>query len=300
MMRKNAIRLFAMLSGTAMVSAFVGAAFAQETSGNAAKEIANSIGMKLVLISAGEFVMGSPEGEKERMARENSPQLRVQRTQPFFLRKEKEFPEHKVKITRPFYLGAMEVTQGQWKAVMDSNPSGFKGDDLPVETLSWNSCQEFLKKLSDKEGKTYRLPTEAEWEYACRAGSTAPYCFGDDEARLDEFAWSGANSDKTTHPVGQKKPNAWGLYDMHGNVCEWCGDRIGEYAKDTVTDPTGAETGEGVLRGGSWNDAATKCRSAFRDSHIQEYSGTNAKDHRNGFRVVCEPASSNLPKKKKP
>jgi formylglycine-generating enzyme required for sulfatase activity len=299
-MNKSAIRFFAMLSVTAMVSTLTATAHVQDTSGNASKEITNSIGMKLVFIRPGEFLMGSPEGEKERKERENSPQLRVLRTQPFFVWKEKEFPQHKVKITRPFYLGATEVTQRQWKSIMEKNPSGFKGDDLPVETISWVECQEFLKKLSKKEGKTYRLPTEAEWEYACRAGSTTLYFSGDDEARLEEFAWFNANSEKKTHPVAQKKPNARGLYDMHGNVCEWCQDHIGEYPKDTVTDPTGAETGERPLRGGSWSDASTKCRSAFRDCHTEGYSGAKANDHRNGFRVVGELAPSNLPNEKKP
>jgi formylglycine-generating enzyme required for sulfatase activity len=234
--------------------------------------ITNSIGMKLVAIPAGEFMMGSPETEKERGGDEG--------------------PQHRVKITQPFYMGAMEVTQAQWKAVMGTNPSNFQGDNLPVEQVSWDDCQEFLKKLSAKEGKTYRLPTEAEWEYACRAGTTTPFNTGE-TINTDQANYNGNQvygngkpgeyRQKTT-PVGSFKPNAWGLYDMHGNVWEWCRDWYDEnYFKNSpATDPAGPENGAyRVLRGGSWYNCPGFCRSAFRFR-------VNPDDRRNsfGFRVV--------------
>ena len=137
-------------------------------------------------------------------------------------RENDEKPVRKVRISNPFYLGKYPVTQAQWEAVMRTTPSHFKGDpNQPVENVSWYEAQEFLEKLSVREGgKTYHLPTEAEWEYACRAGSTGAYCFGEDEAKLKEYAWYDENSDGRTHTVGQLKPNAWGLYDMRGNVWE--------------------------------------------------------------------------------
>jgi formylglycine-generating enzyme required for sulfatase activity len=217
--------------------------------------VINSIGMRLVLIPAGEFLMGSPETEKERS--------------------EDESPQHKVKITKAFYMGETEVKQAEWKAVMGENPSNFKGDDLPVENVSWNDCQEFIKKLSAKEGKTYRLPTEAEWEFACRAGTTTPFNTGEtistNDANYDGRAVYGEGKrgeyrQKTTL-VASFKPNVWGLYDMHGNAWEWCQDWYGEdyYKNSPAADPTGPETGASrVLRGGSWDDDPWNCRSAYR------------------------------------
>jgi formylglycine-generating enzyme required for sulfatase activity len=210
-----------------------------------AKEFTNTIGMKLVLIPAGEFIMSSPETEKDRSPNEG--------------------PQHKVRITKPFYMGTTEVTQAQWKAVMGNNPSEFQGDDLPVETVSRDDCQEYLKKLSANEGKAYRLPTEAEWEYACRAGSTTRFYSGDDDQALYGVGWYNGNSGDKPHPVGQKKPNAWGLYDMHGNLWEWCEDGYGEYPNGDQVDPTGpAQGAECVLRGGSWLNDSGDCRSATR------------------------------------
>ena len=167
--------------------------------------------------------------------------------------------QHQVKLTKGSYLGKYEVTQGQWEAVMGRNPSEFKnvGRDAPVEQVSWDDCQVFCRKL----GVGFRLPTEAEWEYACRAGAKGPYA-GD----LDDMAWCGQNSGNTTHPVGLKKPNAWGLYDMHGNVAEWCHDWYGEYPVGAVTDPTGPEAGQFRRnRGGSWGWGTGLCRSADRN-----------------------------------
>jgi formylglycine-generating enzyme required for sulfatase activity len=184
-----------------------------------------------------------------------------------------ERPVHEVTLTEPFLMQKTEVTQGQWKAVMDGeNPSYFQDCDLcPVEQVSWNDVQDFLDKLNEIDsGKNYRLPTEAEWEYAARAGTTGDY--GGTEV-LDEMGWYSANSGYRTHPVAQKQPNHWGLYDMHGNVWEWVQDwwyRV--YTTDGVTDPMGPETGSTrVLRGGSWNGSAYYARSAYRLSNFPGY-----------------------------
>jgi formylglycine-generating enzyme required for sulfatase activity len=205
----------------------------------------NSIGMK-TLIPAGEFDMGSEESDYEK-------------------------PVHNVKINNPFYLGTYPVTQREWNAVMGDNPSHFKGDDLPVEQVSWDDVQEFIKELNEKEGTDkYRLPSEAEWEYACRAGTTTRYSFGDSESELGKYAWYADNSDRKTHPVGQKKkPNPWGLYDVHGNVWEWVQDEWHDSydGAPTPTDGSAWESGDGadrVFRGGGWNDFARNCRSAIR------------------------------------
>jgi len=229
----------------------------------------NSIGMKFILIPAGEFWMGSKETETDRQSDET---------------------RHKVRITKSFYMQTTEVTQAQWKAMMGmgNNPSNFSGDNLPVEMVSWDDAQEFIKKLNEKEkmtGWTYRLPTEAEWEYACRDGSTTRFCFGDNESGLDVYCWYWNNSDERSHPVGTKKANAWGLYDMHGNVWEWCQDWYGEdyYAKSPSADPQGPASGAfRVLRGGGWYGGAQFCRSADR-------CGLNPgfRDYGLGFRAVC-------------
>lgn len=173
---------------------------------------------------------------------------------------------HQVTISKGFHLGKHPVTQAQWEMVMGENPSHFNGPDLPVERVSWDDCKGFIGRLNQGGGAfQYRMPTEAEWEYACRAGSTTGYCFGDDEGRLGEYAWYGSNSNSQTHPVGQKKPNAWGLHDMHGNVWEWCQDWYGDYPTSSVTDPVGASSGSyRVFRGGSWGQGAGRCRSAGR------------------------------------
>ena len=236
------------------------------------KEISFDLGggvkLELVLIPAGEFLMGSPDAEEHAL--------------------DSEKPRHQVRISKPFYLGRYEVTQEQWEAVMGSNPSHFKGAKNPVEQVSWDDCQAFLSKLNANfaggDGR-FVLPTEAQWEYACRAGSTTRYGFGDDKSGLGEYAWYAGNTgdkmhsahgkvgpmDSQTHAVGQKKPNPWGLYDMHGNVWEWCADRYDKsyYANSPADDPTGPVAGSGrVHRGGSWLDWAVSCRSAVR------YGGT--------------------------
>ena len=229
-------------------------------------ESTNSIGMKFMVIPPGEFMMGSPETEARRVDDES---------------------QHRVTITKPFYLGETEVTQEQYQKVMGTNPSRFKGPQKPVETVSWDDAVEFCRKLSaipaeKTAGHVYRLPTEAEWEYACRSGTTTSYSFGDSESELGAYAWYKDNSGKTTHPVGGKKPNAWGLYDMHGNVWEWCQDWYGDYPSGSATDPIGATSGSlRVFRGGSWYDSARHCRSADRSGDTHEARGINL-----GFRVL--------------
>lgn len=169
-----------------------------------AKIINNSIGMEFVFIPAGSFVMGNSEGKGD----------------------ETGLPLHNVSITKPFYMQTKEVTQRQWAAIMNGNPSYFKGDwERPVETVSWDDVQNFIMRLSAKENtNNYRLPTEAEWEYACRAGLNGKKSFGEDPATLDQYAWYAENSRDNTHTVGKKLSNAWGLYDLRGNVWEWCAD----------------------------------------------------------------------------
>ena len=213
-------------------------------------EITNSIGMKLVLIPPGEFEMGSPDSDGNVRGDEK--------------------PQHRVRITKPFYLGKYLVTQEQWQAVMGNNPSHFNGPKNPVERISWDDCQVFLGKLNTKVGKEkgkFALPTEAQWEYSCRAGSKSRYCFGDEESGLAEYAWYDKNSGSKPHPVGEKKPNAWGLYDMHGNLWEWCQDWYDGYVKSLTDDPTGPKTGSfRVARGGGgWITGARNCCSAYRD-----------------------------------
>ena len=221
--------------------------------GQQRKEITNSIGMKLVLVNAGSFTMGSAESEEGRTDYEL---------------------QHEVTISKSFYLGAYEVTQDQYEKVMGENPSQYNGPKNPVEKVSWEDSVSFCKKLSElpdekAAGRVYRLPTEAEWEYACRAGGGGAYSFGDDVESLEEYAWFLANSERKTHIVGEKKPNRWGLYDMHGHVCEWCQDY---WAKESPsgdeTDPMGPKDGPlRVLRGGCWGDVARFCRTAFHNGN---------------------------------
>ena len=235
------------IPGTKTLGALDPGAFLKPEPKEPKKRITNFIGMEFVYIPAGTFMMGSPESDDKAY--------------------DDEEPQHQVTLAKGYYLQTTQVTQGQWQAVMGDNPSNFKkGDTYPVETVSWDDCQAFIKKLNQKEGvQLYRLPSEAEWEYACRAGSTTKYCFGDNEDGLNEYAWYYDNSDGKTHPVRQKKPNGWGLYDMHGNVDEWCQDYFGDYPSGAVTDPMGPSSGSyRVLRGGSWNDDAGLCRSANR------------------------------------
>ncbi len=222
----------------------------------------NELGMEFVLVQPGEFMMGSARAEAGHEVGEG--------------------PQHQVRITRGFYMGAHEVTQEQYAKVMGKNPSKFSGAENPVEQVSWHDAVEFCARLS-KEGRTYRLPTEAEWEYACRAGSTTAYCYGDDPGQLGEYAWYVVNSDEKTHEVGLKQPNAWGLHDVHGNVWEWCQDWFGDYERSPAEDPAGPTSGTyRVVRGGSWFDYPLPLRSASRG---RDSPSNRPEDH--GFRVVC-------------
>ena len=261
--------------------------------GNQPKVLTNSIDMKLVLIPKGTFMMGSPPDEKD---------------------SEEDERRHEVTISRDYHLGMHEVTQVQYRQIMGKNPSGFQGDRVaerhpetgrlvtevnsanhPVEQVSWSDAVEFCQRLSalpeeKKAGRVYRLPSEAEWEYACRAGSQTAYSFGSDEKSLVNFGWYDSNSKGITHAVGLKKANAWGLYDMHGNVFEWCADWYGVYPKGSATDPRGPEDGsDRVFRGGCWLNVAVNCRSAFRYGLVPSIRSFNL-----GFRVAL--SSSGIPK----
>jgi formylglycine-generating enzyme required for sulfatase activity len=237
--------------------------------GGQPKEVVNSIGIKLLPIPAGTFTMGSPDTEKDR---------------------DDDETQHQVTLSKPFYMGRTEVTQGQWKKVMGTEPWKGQdyvqeGDDYPAVYVSWDDAVAFCKKLSDMEGKTYRLPTEAEWEYACRGGTNTAFSFGDDEADLGEYAWFGGNADAfNAHRVAQKLPNPFGLHDMHGNVWEWCSDWKGDYPSTPLRDPRGPSSGSfRVLRGGSWLNEPSLVRCARR------YDGTpEDRDNRCGFRLVLE------------
>ena len=219
--------------------------------------------MEMIYVAPGSFTMGSPESEDGR---------------------EDDERQHRVTLTKGFWLGKYEVTQAQWESVMGSDPTYFKGDDRPVENVSWNDCQEFIREVNAEAerqfGSEVRLPTEAEWEYACRAGSIGAFAGTGD---LDSMGRYSGNSGDKTHPVGQKSPNAWGFYDMHGNVWEWCNDWYGSYPGGSVTDPAGAASGVGrVLRGGGWSSSARYCRSASR---YWDYPGYRS--GRGGFRLAC-------------
>ncbi len=233
-----------------------------------------TIGMKFMKIPAGTFLMGSPDTEKDRHDNEH---------------------QHKVTITKPFYMQTTEVTQGQWKEVMGTEPWKGKqyvkeGPNNAASWVSWDDAMAYCKKLSEQERKTYRLPTEAEWEYACRAGTDTAWSFGNDKKVLGDYAWYRENTvnigEQYAHQVGQKKPNAFGLYDMHGNVYEWCHDYYGEdyYKQSSEKDPTGPTSGSArVVRGGSWVLSSRATRSADRGR-----GGAGFRGNFLGFRLVRE------------
>ena len=269
----------------------------------------NSIGMKLVLIPPGEFTMGSPKEliEAELKAHGNDHWYEGHLAG--------EGPQHLVRITKPYWLGVTDVTQEEYQRVMGSNPGEFSatgkqkdkiaGQDtmrFPVEHVSWDDAVEFCQKLSELPAemaakRRYGLPTEAQWEHACRAGNAGRWCFSAqpnpfqgavEEKLLGEYAWFGDNAGGMTHPVGQKRANAWGLYDMYGNVWQWCRDGYdgGYYANSPTDDPTGALGGsDRVFRGGRWLDPARFCRSAIRD-----HDGPGTRNFFLGLRVARVPA----------
>ncbi len=244
----------------------------QEITGEV-KSFTNSYGMEFIYIPPGTFMMGSPINEFGR---------------------DKDEKQHRVTLTKGFYMQVTEVIQGHWMAVMGNSPSYISncGDNCPVKDVSWDDAQKFVRQLNQLEGENnYRLPTEAEWEYACRAGSTTAFANGviselecGYDPRLDAIGWYCGNVIKKTHPVAQKNPNAWGLYDMHGNVFEWCQDWYGDYPSGSVTDPTGPLNGSyRVFRGGGLNFGARLCRSADRLSFTPGYRLNYI-----GFRILSE------------
>lgn len=236
------------------------------------EKLPGGVALELVSVPGGSFLMGSSPSDAGRY--------------------DNETPQHSVTLGS-FWMGKYEVTQAQWKAIMGNNPSCFQSDDRPVEQVAWADAQEFCRRLSARTRKTYRLPSEAEWEYACRADTQTKFCCGDADSSLGGYAWYSLNSGGTTHPVGQKAPNRWGLYDMHGNVWEWCEDFYhSSYAgapqdgSAWTDDPTSVDLGNyngpaRVLRGGSWRDEARICRSAYRNLHYPAIRNYN-----HGFRVV--------------
>lgn len=214
-----------------------------------------SVTYKFVYVAPGTFTMGAtPEQEY-----------------PY----NEEEPAHQVTLTNGYYIGQTEVTQALWKAVMGSNPSRFKGDNLPVEQVSWNDCQDFIARLNDMTGQRFRLPTEAEWEYAARGGHQSRGTQYSGAYSIDNCAWYDGNSGSKTHPVATKQANELGIYDMSGNVWELCQDWYGSYSSNAVTNPTGPASGSSrVIRGGSWYGNARICRVACRNCSAPGYRGS--------------------------
>ena len=229
-------------------------------------KLGGGVSLDLVWIPPGVFQMGSPFGEEGRFITEGR--------------------RHQVTLTCGFWMGKYPVTQQQWERVMGTNPSHVKGPRLPVDLVNWSDCQSFVEALNrilNAEGLTADVPSEAQWEYACRAGTETRFWSGDRVADLARVAWFSDNSDKQPHEVGRKPANAWGLCDMHGNIWQWCRDWLGNYPRDTATDPHGPDAGqERVLRGGSWSSEADICRAAYRFSYPPDYRIMTA-----GLRVVA-------------
>lgn len=225
---------------------------------------------ELVLIPAGTFLMGSPHGEAGRAADEALAK--------------------QVRITKPFYMGRHETTQAQYEAVMHRNPSVIKGETMPVYQVRYSDALEFCRRLSRLLGVKVTLPTEAQWEYASRAGTTTPYYTGSSEADLERAGWYRGNSGGRVHAVGQKQPNAWGLYDMLGNVYEPCSDYILDFRELGELDPTGESYSDhGAARGGSWMESATRCRAAWRIQSDDMFAGM-------GIRIAIEPMTIREPR----
>ena len=207
--------------------------------------VKDGISIEMVKVEAGTFMMGATSEQKY----------------PY----DDEKPVHQVTLTNDYYMGKYEVTQALWEAVMGNNPSRFKGENLPVETVNWNECQEFISKLNSLTGRKFFLPTEAEWEYAARGGKKSRSYQYSGSSNISDVAWYNGNSGSKTHPVGTKQANELGIYDMSGNVWEWCWDWYGSYSSSSQTNPTGADSGSSsVRRGGGWYDDARGCRLSHR------------------------------------
>ena len=250
-------------SSTSSSSANTLSSSGSSLSGNALTiPVKNGISIEMVKVEAGSFNMGAtPEMKKPA---------------------DREKPVHRVTLTNNYYIGKYEVTQALWQAVMGSNPSCFKGDDLPVEMVTWNDCQDFISKLNAMTGKRFRLPSEAEWEYAARGGNKSRGYQYIGSNTIGDVAWYGDNSGSKTHAVGTKQPNELGIYDMAGNVLEWCQDWYGSYNSSPQVNPTGAASGSRrVDRGGSWLNSAWNCRTSYRDE-----SASCCCDSNLGFRLV--------------
>ena len=214
--------------------------------------VKNGISIDMVKVEAGTFMMGATSEMKD----------------PY----DDEKPVHQVTLTNDYYMGKYEVSQALWEAVMGSNPSEYKGDNRPVETVSWNDCQEFISKLNSMTGRKFRLPTEAEWEYAARGGKKSRSYQYSGSSNISDVAWYDGNSGSKTHPVGTKQANELGIYDMSGNVYEWCSDWYGSYSSSSQTNPTGADSGSSrVYRGGSWIYIAWLCRLSYRAGNTPGY-----------------------------
>ena len=225
----------------------------------------NGVSFDMMMVKAGTFTMGATSEMKYPDSDEQ--------------------PTHQVTLTNDYYIGKTEVTQALWTAVMGNNPSYFKGDNLPVEKVSWDDCQKFISKLNSLTGQNFRLPTEAEWEFAARGGNNSNHYQYSGSNKLGDVAWYNGNSGGKTHVVATKQPNELGLYDMSGNVGEWCSDWFGNYSSSSLTNPTGPNSGSSrVFRGGGWCDLARNCRSSFRLSFTPDFSDDDL-----GLRLVLVP-----------
>lgn len=265
-MLKRSMRIAGALAALIALFAAPGAALAAEAGQTQSVDLGDGVSLEVVALPAGKVTMGSAETEAQR--------------------REDEGPRIEVEVDA-FWMGKTEVTQRQYERVMGVNPSFFKGPDRPVERISWQDAVAFCDKLSSMTGRRFRLPSEAEWEYACRAGSDTAFTFGDDYETLGEYGWYVENSERQTHPVAQKKPNAWGLYDTHGNVWEWCADWYDKDAYDQSVPesekPKSAKLAR-VCRGGSCEGYAWTLRSAFRHRNFPQHPYSL-----HGMRVAMEP-----------
>ena len=245
---------------------FCGSEVSSTTAGNSIQDKLSfnvrGVFFNMIRVEHGTFMMGATKEQKRAFGNEK--------------------PIHQVTLTNDYYIGETQVTQALWKAVMGKNPSRFHGDNLPVENVSWNDCQSFIQRLNNKTGKTFRLPTEAEWEYAARGGKKSRNTQYSGGNNVIDVAWQNGNTGRKDHPVKTKQANELGIYDMSGNVWEWCQDRFGAYSSDAQTNPSGPKSGPcRVKRGGSRGDSAFFCRLSSRD-----WNSPGNRDYRLGLRLV--------------